>query len=309
MLSGLLRVYSTTLGPEERSLLRRVSTRMAEVIQTLTEQAKPAYSSAMRDRGIAQAREVVRAALEELQDPIAAGQSVMADGVGSGFAASIDKAFDMRMRGLSAEQLAVASDGPYFGWRTSEWITWHDTKSAALLDRTMRASFFAGEGAEQLARRLADVAGSTKQDMMVTARTALVSAGNDAAQVLYRNNADVIQRVMVIGTLDSDTCRQCGALDGNTYAVDNTAALPTYHPQCRCFIAPLVNGHQPKRVVWSKWIAKQSAETQNKAMGTGAAELMRSGKIQPSQLVTNTGRMRTVAELREVAAQDKPATK
>lgn len=303
LLDETLRVFATTLGPEERALLQRVVGRMNEVVETLTEQARSPSTEAARDRGIAQAQEVMAAAIADLEGPIAAGQSVMADQIHEGFANAIDGVASSSLRRLSVDQLAAAADGPFFGWGTKDWTRWHDQTAAAQLDRELRAAFFAGDSVDAVVSRMAKVTGSTRQSMMVTARTALVSAGNASARQLYLNNSDVVPQVMIVGTLDSAICRQCLGFDGTKVDPSQAALLPPFHPQCRCFTAPMVKGFpEPKRVNAAWWIGRQSAQTQNQVLGKGVADLYRAGRIKPEQFSTNTGRMRTLAELRDIAA-------
>lgn len=301
VLDDMLRVFATTLGPEERALLQRVRSRMDEVVETLVEQVRPPSTAAARDRGIASAREVMAAAIADLDGPIEAGQSVMVDQISDGFANAIDGVLSEPIVRLSVDQMRAAADGPFFGWGTRDWTRWHEATSAARIDRELRAAYFAGEGIGSIARRMEKIGLGTRQEMIVTARTALVSAGNQAARQLYLNNSDIIKRAMVVATLDNATCRQCGGLDGKIIDPSDAGSVPTFHPQCRCFLSPVIAGVKPKRVGFDWWIGRQSVETQNKSLGKGPAELYRAGKIKADDFVTSTGRMRTVAELRAVA--------
>ncbi|MBR1452731.1 MAG: minor capsid protein, partial [Candidatus Methanomethylophilaceae archaeon] len=43
-------------------------------------------------------------------------------------------------------------------------------------------------------------------------------------------------------TLDEVTCEICGQYDGEVFKVGDTAHLPTYHPNCRCYITPVTDG-------------------------------------------------------------------
>lgn len=43
-------------------------------------------------------------------------------------------------------------------------------------------------------------------------------------------------------TLDEVTCEICGQYDGKVFKVSDTANLPTYHPNCRCYITPVTDG-------------------------------------------------------------------
>ena len=43
-------------------------------------------------------------------------------------------------------------------------------------------------------------------------------------------------------TLDEVMCEICGQYDGEVFKVGDTAHLPTYHPNCRCYITPVTDG-------------------------------------------------------------------
>ena len=74
------------------------------------------------------------------------------------------------------------------------------------------------------------------------ARTLVNGVSNNARVETIRENADVIDGVKFIGTLDGKTCPHCAAYDGHIWRGDEmeTARRPPIHPNCRCTLVPWV---------------------------------------------------------------------
>lgn len=50
-----------------------------------------------------------------------------------------------------------------------------------------------------------------------------------------------VERYQILGTLDSNTCEECGSLDGKVYDMkefETGVTVPPFHPRCRCTTVP-----------------------------------------------------------------------
>lgn len=231
---------------------------------------------------------------------------------------SIGSDFDV----LSPSQLKEIVSAPIFGWRIPEWSEWHALKSGMEMDREMRAGYFAGESMAEIVQRLADVVDPEESkaagDLRTLARTAVQTVANNAAEATYVANSDILSGMQVVATLDSSTCPQCGARDGEIIGFKSTRTRPPFHPRCRCYLAPqvkagLLPGLNPKPPTWSEWISgkfggrneRQVNERQEKVLGPTIAGLLQKKRISPSDLIKRDGSRRTVAEVVAVANRTK----
>jgi len=67
-------------------------------------------------------------------------------------------------------------------------------------------------------------------------RTAVQTAANDAAAVLHAENEDILSGEQFVATLDTDTCPECGPLDGQVFPYTRAGRRglrrPPLHPNC-----------------------------------------------------------------------------
>ncbi len=211
---------------------------------------------------------------------------------------------------LSPFQLREAAAGMFQGATLTEWAEKMWLDRAFKLQREMQASYAQGEGYPEIVRRLEQVSDMTSHELEVLARTAIQGTANRAAQATYAANDDVLDGQQWVATLDSDTCERCGPLDGTEWkyrpepgesAIDRMPEIPL-HPQCRCYLAPIVAGMPAAEVpTWSEWITRQDADLQNDVLGRERAELLRSGDVDPSDFITKRGALRSVQSLRRAA--------
>lgn len=175
------------------------------------------------------------------------------------------------------------------------------------VSRELRLAYVAGESVQKAARRLKAHISSEDTNALTVARTAMQTVSNSAAHSLYDANRDVLTGKQWIATLDSRTCPTCGPLDGRVWlyrgspSITSMPAAPA-HPNCRCFVAPVVKGlSRPEVPTWEDWIQRQPKDVQDDALGLGRAALLRAGRIEARQLSTRTGRIRSVSELTRIA--------
>ena len=96
------------------------------------------------------------------------------------------------------------------------------------------AGLVSGEGVPNLTRRLQAVMGNADYQAERIVRSEFGRVSNQANLATYAQNADLIQSVQWVSTLDADTCLQCGELDGRTWESMAAAPIPVAdtHPNC-----------------------------------------------------------------------------
>jgi len=98
------------------------------------------------------------------------------------------------------------------------------------------------------------------------ARTAVNAVANQTRMEVYLKNADVLDGVQWLGTLDHRTCIICGAYDGKIWKPDkmHEAKVPPAHPNCRCVLIPYIDigdeGTRPAEVENFDRLAKEEYE-------------------------------------------------
>lgn len=86
------------------------------------------------------------------------------------------------------------------------------------------------------------VLATTQAGAVTLARTIINGVANNARVETIKENADVIDGVKFLGTLDGKTCPYCASLDGYIWRGEEMgqARRPPIHPNCRCTLIPYV---------------------------------------------------------------------
>ncbi|MBO9602553.1 MAG: minor capsid protein [Novosphingobium sp.] len=191
---------------------------------------------------------------------------------------------------------------------------------------------------ESLAQITARVVGSedepgildtSRRNARSLVHSAVMTAANRARLETYRKNGRHIAGLRWLATLDSHTCMQCAALDGQAWnldgdKLDGTTAdfqLPPAHFACRCVATPIAKGlddifgttgldEKLKPAVrasssgptsaptFEAFLERQSPEFVEEVLGKRRAELYLAGKLTLRDLVSGAGRPLTLDELR-----------
>lgn len=142
---------------------------------------------------------------------------------------------DVKWNALPREQLetltGLMSDGSP--------ITEHFNRMGAEVAEAMRDVLIAGvgrgAGAEEMARELAGVMGSTTARCRAIARTEPLRAAREASRQSYLANTDVVTGYIRLSATDSRVCPACWAKHGERLPLSRI--MPT-HVQCRCVMVP-----------------------------------------------------------------------
>jgi SPP1 gp7 family putative phage head morphogenesis protein len=112
----------------------------------------------------------------------------------------------------------------------------------------VRIGIAQGEDVQTIAKRVAGnvrlkrtngIIQQTKNSATTIARTAISDIQNKAREAMYDLNADIVEKVQFLATLDSRTSDVCRARDGKVYP-RNKAPRPPLHPNCRSLLIPVI---------------------------------------------------------------------
>lgn len=158
-------------------------------------------------------------------------------------------------------------------------------------------------------------------------QTSVQAVANDARLETFRANADIVNGLQQISTLDSHTTDICIAYAGATWDLDGNPLNgspdfnggPPRHFNCRSVLVPITksfeelglkNVPEPKattrasedgqtaaQTTFTDFLGRKSATYQDEMLGAGRAQMWRDGKITLRDLVNGQGRPLTLAEL------------
>ena len=225
------------------------------------------------------------------------------------------------------------------GWVTSAFEAGAQQK----MRDAVQSGVFLGEGYRKIVNRvMREGIDITIRDATTLARTYVQTASAQAQEAVYQANSDVVGHVKWSATLEPGykqtgrgTCLRCSALDGQKWKLNEKRPPWPLHPNCRCFLLPVVDWaalglpsmdlHQATRPYtirpdenigaggrrkieevglhdgdYASWLAKRSDEFQVNAMGPNRFELYRQGVPLEAFVDRRTGELLTLDELKAV---------
>lgn len=216
------------------------------------------------------------------------------------------------------------------GAPSSAWWAKQAEDTALNFARAVRRGVLNGRTNEQIVRDVIDdkgVLGLSRRNARALVHSSIMTAANRARLETFRKNARFASGVRWLATLDSHTCLQCASLDGSAWDFDGKpigATVPAFqmppaHWNCRC-VATVVPGRSaldeafpgladrieagrdrataqgPQKVTMTEWLRRNPAAAEE-ILGKKRVELFRAGKITLTDLVTKSGRPKSLAEL------------
>lgn len=228
----------------------------------------------------------------------------------------------------SAETLrAAVTAQPFQGRLLKEWVSELSDAKARRLRDAIRLGVVQGEMTDQIVRRVRGTKALNYRDGVMEigrrgaeamVRTAVSHTTGAAQEALYAANSDIIAKEQWVATLDTRTCPQCMALDGKTFELGKGTKRPA-HIGCRCVRVPVtkswrelgididdlpagtrasMNGQVSATETYGTWLRKQSAETQDEALGPTRALLFRKGGLDVDRFTNRAGDDLTLDQLR-----------
>lgn len=124
-------------------------------------------------------------------------------------------------------------------WNNKDWLV------NKLYD-TIGKGIYEGYSVDKMSKEIKDIFGSSAYQSKRLINSELARVVTNASEEIYRDSG-VVQKVIWIATLDKRTNPEDAALDGTIWDLDdiNRPKIPL-HPNCRCAIAPYIEGWSPR---------------------------------------------------------------
>lgn len=146
---------------------------------------------------------------------------------------------------LRAEFVKSAVNAPISGKTFSSRI-WSNTNDLAnrIYDDVLH-HIQTGEAPKKIIKRIKDDYGVTAYQAKRLVNTEIAKVVNRAQMDVYKNSG-VVQKVLYMATLETNTCENCADLDGKYFDLDKAPNIPL-HPNCRCCLVPVVDDWKPTK--------------------------------------------------------------
>jgi len=225
-------------------------------------------------------------------------------------------------------------DGAVFG----DWWDRQRLDTRFRFARAVRLGVAQGESTDKIVTRVAGaprrgitgVLDMSRSNARALVHTSIQSMANEARVQTFRENADVIDSIVWLATLDPSTCIICGVRDGREYTMDDPPQPKGHnhdwrggpgatHWNCRCVATVKtksfkdlgVNIDEPGRgkrtsadglvagnMTFEKFLNRKGKAFAEEVLGKGRAELWRAGKLSLEQLLDLSGNPMTLAQLK-----------
>lgn len=228
------------------------------------------------------------------------------------------------------EQLsAIAGETMIQGAPSKEWWSRQSEKLTNGFKDQIRMGWMQGESLENLMKRLTggkdedgnpvfDLKSGTRRGAEAVIRTSVQAVANEARMLVYKDNADILEGLQWVSTLDTRTTIECAALDGlvwdlngNPIGHDMMLIPPPRHWNCRSVLVPVpksfrdmgidldefpestrasIDGQVPESKTFATWIKGKPDGYSEKVFGKTRADLWKAGKISIRDMVDQRGR-------------------
>jgi hypothetical protein len=217
------------------------------------------------------------------------------------------------------------------GAPSAEWWGRQNQDTASKFANAVRQGLVAGEGNERIVQRVRGVMNVSANNARSLVHTSIQTVANASRRETFRKNADVINSVRQLSTLDAHTTPTCIAYSDSEWTLDGepvndiAKALPAgynggtpRHWACRSVEVPVTksfadlgidlpeppeaqraSGAGPVNMDFEEWLSRRTVEQQDAQLGKGRAQLWRDGKINLQQLLDMQGNPMTLAQLHD----------
>ena len=272
--------------------------RLAKLVQEVAEDVKETYSE-IEELSSGQITDVVAAELKAVKKSLAS----VGDSLG------LDLAIDAPSAAETADVLAEPVAG---GLEIADLWAQQEQQLVAIFTREMRLGQVAGETINQLVDRIngkGDTAGVINRfvnSAESTIETAIHGGQQNAILAIANANKQTFPILTHASVLDSRTSYICLARAGLSWDAETKEPLghdfpfaaPPLHPNCRSILIPGFSTQAAKqRLNPKRFLDSLSDEEQDDVLGPGRAKLFRAGKITVRELVDQSDRPLTLAEL------------
>ena len=200
-----------------------------------------------------------------------------------------------QLTATSAFEIAAAR--PMQGAMLKDWLDDLEPSHRRRLEQSLRISFAEGESLETAINRIRDATTLNERGLAALIRTSNSHIAAAVTEATYEANADIIEGVEWVSTLDARTTPICRARDGKRYKVGE-GPRPPAHIGCRSTTIAVLMGMDPlPRETYSQWLKRQPAATQDDILGPARGKLFRDGALSVDRFTDMKGKALTLEEL------------
>lgn len=171
---------------------------------------------------------------------------------------------------------------------------------------------------DQTVRRVKPLFDKAETGVRALVNTSLQTASNMARLETFKQNQDVVKQVKQLSTLDGHTSDICMAYSGAVWKLPDFKPVngappfnsgPPRHFNCRSVLIPITSlsgapgertseiGMLDRNITFDDFLSRKTKAQQDEMLGVGRAELWRDGHITLRDLLDQTGRPLTLAQL------------
>ena len=227
--------------PKDIDLLIERARKLPEPYRTqeLTRLSTPAYSYRMtRKKAIDEAQKIESRVLAGKYDKVlkSTGKEVMDESVSrlaydSSMEAGIGISFDIP--NMEAVDETLRGEGVY------DKVKLFTDEEMKEVKRICTKGWLDGHSYDDIAKDVEALTGKESYKCVRLVRTTMAQASIDAD---YEEMKDLgFKEYEIHCTLDEKTCEICGRYDGKIVKVGSGGPMPTFHPNCRCYITTVMN--------------------------------------------------------------------
>lgn len=308
---------------EAEDILRQLENELRTLLnsQTLSEATKAEITKL-----ISQADDIITPAYDEIASSL--DTHALAVVVAQNTVQAMEDVFPVAIAAVTDARLAsLTKDVLIDGAPSSAWWSKQAEDTAFKFAAQVRQGVVNGETNERIVARIAGSAGDpgilgvARRNARALVHSSVMSAANDARLATFRKNASLLDGVRWLSTLDSHTCLQCAALDGQAWDLtgDKLSGTkvdfmdPPAHWSCRCVLSPIPKpieglslpegtrassqGPVSATTTFNDFLKRQSPDFVEKTLGARRAELFLAGKLTLKDLISGTGRELTLEQL------------
>lgn len=215
------------------------------------------------------------------------------------------------------------------GAPSSEWWSRQAGDTAFKFSNVVRQGIVQGKTNGEIIKEVRGVVDVSRANAAALVQTSVQTVANASLVETFKQNADVIQGMMQLSTLDSHTTDICMAYSGAEWDLDeepiNDTTLPfnggpPRHWNCRSVLVPITksfselgldakemkaterastDGPVPANTSFNSFLERKGKAFQDEMLGKGRAELWRKGTITLPQLLDQKGNPLSLAELKK----------
>jgi SPP1 gp7 family putative phage head morphogenesis protein len=220
----------------------------------------------------------------------------------------------------SAQITGLANKKPFAGFILDDWMTSLSAANQKNLTQVIQRGIVQGQTTQQITQAIRGTRAMNYKDgvMEVTrrqaeaiTRSAVQHVANEARNQVFLENADLLDGVQFVATLDSRTTEICASLDGKVFKIGTAHPQPPMHVNCRSALIPLVkgaprgvgtrasaSGQVSAKTTYGDWLKRQPVAVQNDVLGVTKGKLFREGGLEIDRFVGTDLKPLTLDELR-----------